>query len=80
MAQRMTWDAMKTAFPDEWLLIADFETDDSGRLLNGIVVRHSKNKDVVYAKPALEQSTAFRYTGECKFRGFREHAERGYNI
>lgn len=78
--QRMTWDEMKTAFPDEWLLITDFETDSSGHLLAGIVVRHSKDDKVVFALPALSQDTAFRYTGESTFRGFRDHVERGYNI
>lgn len=78
--QRMTWDEMKAAFPDEWLLITDFEADKSGHLLAGIVTRHSKDKSVVYAKPAFPQPTAFRYTGESTFRGFRDHVERDNNI
>ena len=80
MGQKMTWDEMKAAYPDEWLMVKDFETDSSGHLLSGVVARHSRCKDEVYAEPALPQPTAFRYTGESIFRGFREHAERGYNI
>jgi len=80
MGKKMTWDEMKKEFPDEWLLIVDYETDESGHLLSGVVKRHSKDKDVVYARPALKKSAAFRYTGESTFRGFREHAERGYNV
>lgn len=71
---------MKTTYPDEWLLVINFETDESGHMLAGVVERHSKHKDDVYAKPALSQPTAFRYTGESAFRGFRDHAERGYNV
>ena len=77
---RMTWEEMRKTFPDEWLLIVDYETDGSGHLLSGVVERHSKEKKEVYARPALQEPTAFRYTGETTFRGFREHAERGYNI
>ena len=78
--KRMTWEEMKKAYPDEWLLITDYETDESGHLLSGIIERHSKQKNDVYAKPAASKPTAFRYTGESMFRGFRDHAERGYNI
>ncbi len=80
MVERMTWEEMKRAYPDEWLLVTDYETDSSGHLLSGVVERHSKYKNDVYAKPTTSQSTAFRYTGESSFRGFREHAERGYNV
>lgn len=80
MGQRMTWEEMKKVYPDEWLLITDYESDESGHLLAGEVERHSRHKDEVYAKPALSRPTAFRYTGESTFRGFRDHAERGYNV
>ncbi len=36
MRQKMTWDEMKKAYPDEWLLITDYETDASGYMLSGI--------------------------------------------
>ena len=63
----MTWEEMKQQFPDEWLLITDFELDESGHLVTGIVERDSKDKEVVYRLPALQRSTAFRYTGESTF-------------
>ncbi len=80
MGQKMTWEEMKKVYPDEWLLIVDYDKDSSGHVTAGIVERHSKDKDDVYAKPALNKATAFRYTGESTFRGFRDHVERGYNI
>jgi hypothetical protein len=76
MRKRMTWEDMKKEYPDEWLLIVDFESDNSGHIIAGIVERHSKEKDDVYRLPALNRSTAFRYTGESDFAGLRSHAEK----
>ncbi len=69
MERKMTWEEMKCKFPDEWLLIVDFETDKSGHLTVGVVERHSEEKDDVYRLPRLNKSTAFRYTGESTFAG-----------
>ncbi|MDO8494003.1 MAG: hypothetical protein Q7S68_01530 [Deltaproteobacteria bacterium] len=80
MGQKMTWEEMKKAFPNEWLLITDFDTDDSGHLLSGVVEKHSKSKQEVYQKPALPKPTAFRYTGESTFIGLRSHAQHHHNI
>lgn len=77
--QRMTWEEMKAAFPDEWLLITDFETDASGHLLAGIVARHSPDDTEVFQLPTLGKDCAFKYTGECQFPGgLRSHAEDRY--
>jgi hypothetical protein len=75
MNQRMTWEEMKKAYPDEWLLITDYETDESGHVIAGVVERHSSDKDEVYRRPALNKDTAFKYTGISTFRGWRSHAE-----
>lgn len=74
MEQKMTWTEMKKQYPDEWLLVVDYEVDKSGRLVSGVVLRHSKSKDEVYALPAPRQDMAFRYTGESTFAGLRSHA------
>jgi len=76
MGNKMTWEDMKKKYPDEWLLIVDFEVDHSGHIVSGIVERHSKEKDDVYRLPALNKSSAFRYTGESDFAGLRSHAEK----
>ena len=79
MPKKMTWEEMKNKFPDEWLLITDFDIDESGHVTAGIVKRHSKEKDDVYRLPALDESTAFRYTGKSSFRGLKSHVTK-HNI
>jgi hypothetical protein len=74
VGKKITWNAMKEAFPNEWLLITDFELDQSGHVIAGVVNRHSKNKNDVYRLPALDKATAFRFTGESSFGGLRSHA------
>jgi len=67
---------MKGIFPDEWLLITNFELDQSGHLINGVVARHSFDKDDVYRLPSINKPSAFKYTGESTFPGgWRSHAE-----
>jgi hypothetical protein len=41
----------------------DFELDQSGHLISGVIARHSVDKDEVYRLPALEKPSAFKYTG-----------------
>lgn len=73
MGERMTWEEMTVAYPDEWLLIVDYETDTSGHLLAGVVERHGC-KDEVYRLPAVDKDCAFKYTGESTFPGgWRAH-------
>ncbi len=74
MGQKMAWEEMKAAFPDEWLLITDYETDQFGAVKLGIVARHSKRMDDVANPPIIDRDTAFRYTGESTFAGLRSHA------
>jgi len=75
MDRKLTWQEMKKNYPDEWLLIVDYEVDNSGRIINGKVERHSKDKNNVYQLPALNKSSAFRYTGKSTFAGLRSHAK-----
>jgi hypothetical protein len=73
MGRKMTWDEMKVNYPDEWLLIVDYDLDDSGHLVCGVVERHSKRKENVYTDPVINKSAAFRFTGESTFSGLRSH-------
>ena len=76
MDKKLTWNEMKSMFPNEWLLITDFVLDQSGHLISGVVARHSVDKDEVYRLPALDKPSAFKYTGESTFPGgWRAHAE-----
>ena len=78
MEQKITWEEMKKVYPDEWLLVVDFDVDDSGHLLAGVVERHSKEMEEICYPPALSKPTAFRYTGESTFAGLRGHAQNGH--
>lgn len=74
MVEKITWEEMKEKFPDEWLLIIDYELDKSGHLKKGIVRLHSKIKREIYETPINTDLIAFRYTGESTFTGLRSHA------
>jgi hypothetical protein len=75
MKNKLSWQEMIKHYPDEWLLIVDFDLDNSGRITNGQVERHSKDKNDVYRLPALKRPSAFRYTGKSTFSGLRSHAK-----
>lgn len=75
MSQKMTWEEMRKAYPDEWLMVSDYELDKFGEVAVGVVERHSKKKEDVYRLPRLNKPVAFEYTGESTFRGFRSHAD-----
>lgn len=80
MTQKMTWEEMKKTYPDEWLLITDYELDKYGEIMLGIVQFHTCNMDDIGSTPVLRKNTAFRYTGEPNFRGFRDHAIHNYTF
>ena len=74
--ERLSWQEMKQRYPDQWLLIVDYETDDSDRLVSGVVEHHSEDMHQVAQAPAESDCIAFRYTGESTFRGLRSYAHR----
>jgi len=74
MKDKITWEEMKKKFPDEWLVVTDFELDKYGKIIDGVVERHSKKKEQVANPPIIDKDTAFRYTGESTFAGLRSHA------
>jgi hypothetical protein len=79
MENILSWDEMKSLYPDQWLLITDFKLDQSGHLISGVVSRHSVEKDEVYHLPALNKPSSFKYTGESTFPGgWRAHAEHNH--
>ncbi len=62
----LTLDQIEARFPSEWVLIGDPQTDEYQRLLSGIVLFHSPDRDDVDRK-LLELRPirfAFRYLGE----------------
>ena len=40
--ERLTIEEMEQKYPDEWLLIVDYELSENTELLSGKVVAHSK--------------------------------------
>lgn len=74
MGQRMTWEEIKKAYPDEWLRLVNFEFDDAGEIKCAEVLYHSASKDEVYSQPLSGKSEAFWFTGESSFSGLRSHA------
>lgn len=75
MGQKMTWEEMKKAYPDEWIRVTDYEIDALGHLVKGQVLYHSLTKHEVYSKPLSGKSEAFWYTGQSTFSGHCSHAD-----
>jgi hypothetical protein len=68
MADKLSWDEIRMSYPDEWVILVDFEreTPDSA-VTGGVVFAHSRNKRELLSstKEALRgQSRAIRFTGE----------------
>ncbi len=78
--KKMTWEEMKKRYPNEWLLITEYDSDESGHLLSGIVARHSPEKEEVFRLPSLDQSSAFKYTGKSTFPGGWRYRAKHHNI
>ncbi len=52
MPEVQTIDQMRQVYEGEWVLVADYEADESGRLVSGRVVAHSLDRDDVYREMA----------------------------
>lgn len=67
MGQKMTWEEMKKTFPDEWIAVVNYVSNDCGDV-DGEVVAHSNNKDAFYqdlnSLVSRYHDVAMRYTGE----------------
>jgi hypothetical protein len=44
----LTREKIKIKYPDQWLLLEDFELDASTTLRKGRVIAHSKNRDEIH--------------------------------
>lgn len=71
MGQKMTWEEMVSQYPDEWVLVIDYEMDGMGDVKSGTLVTHSKIKDDIFDYPIDAEKTGLWFTGESNFRGFR---------
>jgi hypothetical protein len=57
MSDVLTIDEINRRYPDEWVLIGDPEKDDSGRVVRGEVLCHSRDREVVYGEAGQTQCT-----------------------
>ncbi len=80
MEGKMTWIEMKEKFPDEWLVITDFEFDKYGEVITGVVAQHSKKMSGISKNPIIDRDTAIYYTGESTFSGLRSHAAHDHHF
>jgi hypothetical protein len=66
MHEKMTWTDIRETFPDEWVVVTDYEL--VGRdLTEGVVVFHSKDKRRIHEQSrTLRQPRAVIFTGEHK--------------
>lgn len=68
MASSMKWSEIQNTYPDEWVAVINFNTDEKG-FIEGEVVAHSADKDEFYREAGdllpVYKTVAMRYTGEC---------------
>ncbi|OGQ21739.1 MAG: hypothetical protein A3I05_09435 [Deltaproteobacteria bacterium RIFCSPLOWO2_02_FULL_44_10] len=75
MEKKMTWKEIEKKYPDEWVLVVDYDFTEFGEVKDGIVVTHSTNKEEIYSYPIEADKVGIWYTGESPFRGLRSHVE-----
>lgn len=64
MSKLLDMKKVKKKYPKEWLLIAGYETDESGSFLSGKIIAHSKKRDDIYKKQLkIKGPLAIEYTG-----------------
>jgi len=55
---------IKKRFRKEWLLIGDYKTDKMNRIVQGVLIAHSKNRDDIYRKlRRYKKPLAIQYSG-----------------
>jgi len=42
--ERLTWEEMKQRYPDQWLVVVDFERAERGGIRSGVVAHHSADR------------------------------------
>lgn len=63
---RMTWEEVKRAYPDEWVILIDLDEDDElPHVRGGVVAGHSRSHNEVLATTSLRvgEHWALKFTG-----------------
>ena len=68
-----TWEQMRAQFPEQWLLILEFDTDEFGQISTGLVQSHGDRISDLAKPPEGVTNMALRFTGESTFTGLRSH-------
>ena len=65
MADKQSWDEIKRTYPDEWVVLVNFQEQDED-ITEGVVLDHGRVKEEVYGRIHNPPSPfAVRYTGEA---------------
>ncbi len=63
--ERMIWQEIKARFPNEWVLLAQPETENGVRIKAGVPLAHSADRGVIYREQRnLHGDFAILFTGE----------------
>ena len=63
--EKLTWEEIKEQYPDEWVLVVDYERDPSTVVAAGRVLEHSADKKVIHERlRTLQQDSAIAFTGK----------------
>jgi len=63
--RKLSWEQIKEHYPDEWVIIVDYEEDPVDIVAAGRILDHSKSRDEIHQRQlSLEQDAAVVYTGE----------------
>ena len=58
-------ESIKKTYADEWVLLADYEIDESNEPLLGVVAAHSKDREEIYDKQMeIKKDLFILYTGK----------------
>ena len=58
-------ETIKKTYADEWVLLSDYEIDESNEPLLGMVVAHSKDREEIYDKQMdIKEDLFILYTGK----------------
>lgn len=66
--ERLTIEEMEQKYPDEWLLIVDYELSENTELLSGRLVAHSKSRKEI-------RDISMNYTGRVAVHSTRQTPE-----
>jgi len=70
MSEKLTWDEIKRRFPEEYVILVDYDFDENEDLVSGVVFAHGRDRaeacDQCQRAAIKPNPIAVRYTGEIK--------------